>query len=334
VRTLTLRNTRGTAATLADWGATLVALELRDGDHPVDVVLGPQDVAGGLPTFPAAGSIVGRFANRIAGAEFTIDGASYRLVPNEGRNQLHGGPGGFAHREWSRDSEPGGDGRAASFRLVSEDGDQGYPGRLEVSATYALGMADELAITYQARSDRATPINLTHHAYFNLAGAGDVLGHELWIDADRYLPIDHEKIPTGEIASVEGTPFDFRNPSPIGARIGELAGWPGGYDHCLIFRAGRDPHGPRARLRHPESGRVLEIVTDQPGIQLYSGNHFDDLAGGGGVHYPRHGGVALETQHFPDSVHHPEFPPVILRPGEVFASTTILRFGSSPPSRS
>jgi aldose 1-epimerase len=323
VEQVTIRNSNGMVARLADWGATLLGIEWPGASGPVSMVLGPVDPGRELATFPAAGATVGRYANRIRGARFDLDGTTFALVANEGANQLHGGPGGFAHRAWTHDA---GDDRSARFRLTSPDGDQGYPGTLDVSVTYGLS-DDELTIAYEATSDRATPINLTNHAYFNLAGAGDALGHELWIDAAHVLPIDREKIPTGEIAPVAGTPFDFRSPRRIGERIAALEAWPGGYDHCMVLRDDRDLRGPVARLRHVESGRTLEIVTDQPGIQLYTGNHFQDLACAGGVRFPRHGGVCLETQHFPDSVHHPEFPPVILRPGERFSSVTVLRFG-------
>jgi aldose 1-epimerase len=209
---------------------------------------------------------------------------------------------------------------------VSPDGDQGYPGRLEVTVTYAWSDAGELRIDYEAVTDRATPINLTNHAYFNLAGDGDVLGHELWMDADRWLPIDRAIVPTGTIARVDDTAFDFRTPRRLDWRLSDLLPEPGGYDHCLVFREGRDPAVPCVRLREPRSGRALEVITDQPGVQLYSGNHFDDLSCAGGVRFPRHGGLCLETQHFPDSVHHPDGPSVVLRPGERFASATTFRF--------
>jgi aldose 1-epimerase len=322
MKLVTLRSANGVVVRLADWGATLLGIDWPHAAGTVRVVLGPGDPERELARFPAAGAILGRFANRIAGARFDLDGTTVALVANEGRNQLHGGAAGFAHRGWTLDQ---GDDRSARFRLTSPDGDQGYPGTLDVSVTYALSDEGELSIAYEATTDRATPINLTHHAYFNLAGGGDVLGHELWLDADGYLPIDREKIPTGEIAPVDGTPFDFREPRTIGDRIAALEPWPGGYDHCMVLRADRDPRVPAARLRHVESGRTLEVITDQPGIQLYTGNHLHDLAGAGGVRFPKHGGVCLETQHFPDSVHHPEFPPVILRPGERFASRTVLR---------
>jgi len=320
----TLRNGRGSVARIADWGATLVALELSDTGAPVRIVLGPADLAE-LPGFRAAGAIVGRVANRIAGSQFVLNGVTYDLPANDGRHQLHGGARGFAHVPWRFDAARSREGQSACFRLVSPDGDQGYPGRLEVAVTYTLFEDDALAIEYEAVTDRATPINLTNHAYFNLAGRGDVLGHELWMDADRYLPIDREIIPTGEIAEVRGTVFDFRAPRTLGARIADLDPEPGGYDHCLVFRAPRDPGEPCIRLTHPASGRSLEVVTDQPGVQLYSGNHLRDLACAGGVRFPRFGGVCLETQHFPDSVHHASFPSTILSPGESFRSRTVYR---------
>lgn len=326
----TLRNGRGAVLRIAGWGATLVSLELAGEGERVGIVLGPADVERDLPSFRAAAATVGRVANRIAGSRFELNGVAYDLPANDGRHHLHGGPRGFAHVPWTFDAERSRAGQSASFRLVSADGDQGYPGRLEVSVTYTLDEEDGLAIDYVAATDRATPINLTNHAYFNLAGRGDVLGHELWMDADRYLPIDREIIPTGEIRSVNGTPFDFRVPRLIGARIADLEPEPGGYDHCLVLRAERDPLAACIRLTHRPSGRTLEVVTDQPGVQLYTGNHLRDLASTGGVRFPRFGGVCLETQHFPDSVHHPSFPSTILSPGETFRSRTVYRWRKAP----
>jgi aldose 1-epimerase len=266
---------------------------------------------------------VGRVANRIAGSRFTLDGFTHVLPANEGRHHLHGGPGGFAHRAWTHDAAAGDDGRSACFRLVSDDGDQGYPGRLEVAVTYTLDDADAFTIRYDAATDRATPLNLTNHAYFNLAGRGDVLGHELWLDADRWLPIDADLIPTGEIASVTGTPLDFREPRRIGERIAELGPPTDGYDQCLAFRSGRDVEAPCIRLQGPNR-RTLEILTTEPAVQLYSANRLRDAPCRGGVRFGRHGAVCLETQGFPDAVHHPRFPSIVLRPPERWTSTTVL----------
>jgi len=325
VRQVELQNARGTIVRLADHGATLLGVELAEAGGHVPMVLGPEELDD-LPAFPAAGATIGRVANRIAGAGFELDGIHYRLPANDGPNHLHGGPGGFGHREWQVEI-PGGDLRAsARFELVSADGDQGYPGRVLASVTFTLGDEDDLAIAYAATTTRPTPLALTNHAYFNMAGAGDVLEHELWVDADRWLPIDAAILPTGEIAGVAGTPFDFRVPHRIGERIGALASSPGGFDHGLVFRAGRDLKTPCVRLREPRSGRTLEIVTDQPALQLYSANLLPPVTTAGGRRFGRHGAVCLETEEFPDAVHHPAFPSVILAPEETWASRTVLRF--------
>ena len=330
MREVELVNARGTIVRLADHGATLLGISLTGAAGPREIVLGPPSLAE-LPGFPAAGATIGRVANRIAGARFTLDGVDYDLPANDGPNHLHGGPGGFGHLEWRVDVPAGDTPRSARFTLVSPDGDQGYPGRLTANVTFALDDEDRLAIDYAATTTRPTPVNLTSHAYFDLAGRGSILEHELWLDADRWLPIDRAILPTGEIASVEGTPFDFREPRVIGERIGALEPDPGGYDHCLVFRRDRDPALPCVRLRDPESGRMLEIVTDRPGVQLYTGNLLPEGVARGGRRFSRHGAVCLETQLFPDALHHPEFPDIVLRPEEPFASTTVLAF-SGPTS--
>jgi aldose 1-epimerase len=322
-----LGNAHGPTVRLAECGATLAGFALCGARGTAQVVLGPAEI-GELPDFPAAGATIGRVANRIAGASFELDGIRYALPANDGANHLHGGPGGFGRIPWQLAAPAGERPRSARFTLVSPDGDQGYPGRLAVDVTFTLGEDDDLTIAYAATTGRPTPVNLTNHAYFNLAGSGDVLDHELWIDADRWLPIDRERIPTGEIAGVAGTPFDFRSPERIGARIAALVPVPGGYDHCLVFRAGRDPSRPCVRLGDPSSGRSLEIVTDQPAVQVYTGNLLRDVRTADGTRFGRHGAVCLETQHFPDAVHHPAFPDVVLRPEQTYASVTTLRFSN------
>jgi len=326
VSIVTLRNARGLEAEVVAYGATLRAWRLpgRDG-RSVNVVLGADTLDATLGGFPAAAAVVGRVANRIAGAGFTLRGHEVQLVPNEGRHQLHGGPHGFAKRLWRVESGPD-DAARVTLTVSSPDGDQGYPGTLEASVTYTLGDDDTLRLDYSAACDQDTVVNLTNHAYFNLAGAGDVLAHELWIEAERYTPTDRELIPTGAVTPVRGTPLDFTNAESIGARMAALASWPGGYDHNLTFDAQRDPAQPVARLTDPDSGRTLVLTTTEPGVQLYSGNHFDGITGVDGVRWPRHGGVCLETQHWPDAVHHPEFPSIVLRAGERFESTTAFAF--------
>jgi len=328
VRLYTLRNGRGLVVRVTDYGATLVGIESPDrAGHIAQVVLGAGEFEPYVTGFPCAGATVGRVANRIAGAAFELDGATHRLDANEGPNSLHGGRNGFAHRLWRYEPcSHGTDETCARFRLTSRDGDGGYPGTVDVTVTFALRDDDELRIHYEAVTDRATPINLTNHAYFNLGGAGDVLDHELWADADAYTPIDSALLPTGATAPVADTPFDFRTPRRIGERIAALEPATGGYDHNLVLRASRDAGRACLRLSHPASGRVLEVRTTEPGVQLYTGNHFDHADCWGGVRFPRHGGVCLETQHYPDSVHHPEWPSVVLRPGTTLRSTTVLRF--------
>lgn len=312
---VTLVNAHGTRVELSDLGATITRFSPAGAPS---IVLGPEH---GLEGFAAAAAVVGRVANRIAQSRFTLDGVVHRLPANEGRHHLHGGPGGFAHRRWEYDEAASQPEHSACFRLVSADGDQGYPGRLDVSVAYALDESDTLTMVWRSHSDRQTPVNLTNHAYFNLSGHGDVLDHELWIDADRWLPIDHELIPTGEIASVGGTPLDFREPRRIGERIAMLGAPTDGYDHCLVFRAGRDPRVPCIRLRAP-NGRTLAITTTEPSVQLYTANRLPEVVCAGAVRFGRRGAVCLETQGFPDAVNHPAFPSLILRPGEERTSTT------------
>jgi aldose 1-epimerase len=314
----------GIRARLTNFGATLVSLEVPDrrGER-ADVVLGFDSLSEYESTQnPYFGGIVGRCANRIAGARFTLDGREHVLAANEGRNHLHGGVRGFDRRTWTPELEQGG---GARFRRESPAGEEGYPGRLEVSASFGL-RPNSVGIRILARADAPTPCNLTQHAYFNLAGNGTVLEHELQVCASSYLVVDDELLPTGEIASVAGTPFDFRTPRPIGERIHELTSTLG-YDVCYALD-GPVRQGSRraARLHDPRSGRMLEIVTSAPGLQLYSGNHLDGLAGKRGARYPRHAGVCLEAQHFPDAVHHAGFPSVVLRPGQGYESHTVWAF--------
>ena len=328
MRQVELVNARGTVVRLADHGATLLGITLAGAPGPCDVVLGPPRLED-LPGFPAAGATIGRVANRIAGAAFTLDGVCHVLPANDGPNHLHGGPGGFGHLGWQLDAPAGAAPRSARFTLVSPDGDQGYPGRLTADVTFALDEDDRVTISYAAETTRPTPVNLTNHAYFNLAGAGSVLDHELWLDADRFLPIDRAILPTGEIGEVAGTPFDFRQPRRLGARIQALLESPGGYDHCLVFRTGRDPAAPCVRLRDPRSGRTLGIVTDRPAVQLYTANLLPEVTTRGGRRFSRHGAVCLETQLFPDALHHPGFGDVVLRPEATFASTTVLALSTT-----
>jgi aldose 1-epimerase len=327
---LTLKGGR-LEADIITYGGIIAAIRCPDRHGAV------ANVCLGLPDLEAYtrkrffGTITGRYANRIAGARFTLDGVEHRLAASNGPNAIHGGVEGFDKKLWRILAAD-----AASVRLAytSPDGEEGYPGRLEVEVTYAATAGGALRIDYAATTDRPTVLNLTNHAYFNLAGeaSGDILGHELQLLADSFLPTDGGAIPTGEIAPVAGTPFDFREPMAIGARIREphpqiLIGR--GYDHCYVLRkTAPGALGLAARVREPASGRVLEVLTTEPGVQFFSGNNFDgSLVGCGGRTYRQSAGFCLETQHFPDSPNRPEFPSTVLRPGERFASTTVLRFG-------
>lgn len=274
---------------------------------------------------PYFGCVVGRFANRIAGGEFTIDGKTYNLPINNGPNTLHGGLQGLSKRLWTAESNDTSGGSSVTLKYVSKDGEEGFPGNLTTKVTYSLTDDNALKIEYVAVTDKATVINLTNHSYFNLAGAGsgDVLGHELMIAADRFTPVDETLIPTGELASVHDTALDFTKPSLIGTRIAEIKG---GYDHNFVLSEKPRPLALAARTRDPKSGRTMEVWTTEPGIQLYTSNHMDGSIKGNGGTYGPHAAVCLETQHFPDSVHQPSFPSTELRPGQEFKSTTIYKF--------
>lgn len=320
------------AAEILTLGGILHRLEAPDRDGRIaNVVLGLPDLDAYLTRNRYFGTITGRFANRIAGGRFSLDGREYRLPVNNGSNHLHGGPGGFDTRLWEAAPAADADRVALTLRHVSPDGEEGYPGTLETTVTYGLTDAC-LRIEYRATTDAPTIVNLTNHAYFNLAGdaAPDVLDHELTLRASRFLPTDQDQIPTGELAAVDGKPFDFREPHLLGARIREphpqlLVGH--GYDHSYIL----DQPGleqPAAILRHPMSGRTLAVATDAPLIQLYSGNMLDGtVVGAAGLAYRQSAGVCLETQRYPDAPNQPTFPSAELRPGKTFESVTTLRLG-------
>lgn len=321
----------GIEADVLTYGGIIAALRVPDRTGRIaNVVLGLANFADYEARSPHFGELVGRYANRIAGGRFTLDGKDYQLARNNGPNALHGGHTGFGKRVWTV-------AETAPHRLVlartSPDGEEGYPGALSATVAYTAEPG-ALRIDYAATTDLPTILNLTNHSYFNLAGEGegDVLGHTLCLDADHYLPVDTTLIPIGELRSVGGTAFDFRAPVPIGTRIREgdeqiVCGQ--GYDHCWALRGGIAPH-PRiaARALHPASGRMLEVSTTEPGVQFYSGNQLTgSLVGPSGRAYRQGDGFCLETQHFPDSPNQPAFPSAVLRPGERFASTTIFRFG-------
>jgi len=323
----TLTNGKGLKARIMTYGATLVSLEVPDrAGKTGDVVLGYDGFDGYTKSSPYFGSIVGRYGNRIAKGQFSLDGVAYRLATNNGENHLHGGIKGFDKVVWKAGPvrEPGAVG--VKLNYLSRDGEEGYPGNLTVTVVYTLTNDNELKISYEAETDKATPVNLTHHSYFNLAGEGDILGHELTIHAEGYTPVDAGLIPTGEIRPVKGSPFDFTTPHAIGERIVQVEG---GYDHNFVLRSGGGILAPAARVFEPKSGRVMEISTTEPGLQFYSGNFLDGtIAGKGGKVYQRHFGFCLETQHFPDSPNKPDFPSTILRPGAVYRSLTSHKFST------
>lgn len=327
IELFTLTNGKGLRVRIMTYGATVVSLETPDrAGRTADIVLGFDTLEGYLGVNPYFGSIVGRYANRIAKGRFSLDGITYKLATNNGENHLHGGIRGFDKVVWK--AEPVRETGSVGVRLsyLSRDGEEGYPGNLSVTVVYTLTEADELKINYEAITDKPTPVNLTNHSYFNLAGQGegDILEHELMINADAYTPVDEGLIPTGEILPVKDTPMDFTVLKAIGARIAEVKG---GYDHNFVLRGGGGRLELAAEVYGPSTGRFLEIDTTEPGIQFYTGNFLDGtITGKGGKVYKQHYGFCLETQHFPDSPNQPGFPSTILRPGEKFTSLTVYRF--------
>jgi aldose 1-epimerase len=332
VELVTLTNAHGVELRAMTYGAIIVSLKVPDRAGQLgDVVLGYDSLAGYVKSSPYFGAIVGRYGNRIAKGKFTLDGAEYTLAVNNGPNALHGGLTGFDKVVWSADTLRTAEGVGIRFRYVSKDGEEGYPGTLTTAVTYTLTDANEVHIAYEATTDKATPLNLTQHSYFNLAGTGDILGHVLTLNADRYTPVDSTLIPTGELAPVAGTPFDFTAPHAIGERINadhQQLTFGGGYDHNFVLTRPDTGLVLAAVLKDPSSGRTLEVRTTEPGVQFYSGNFLDGtLTGKGGVVYAHRMGLCLETQHYPDSPNQAAFPNTILRPGQTYRSRTIWRFG-------
>ncbi len=327
VELYTLSNSKGVTVKLMTYGATVTQIIVPDrNDKPGDVVLGFDNLKQYLSTQPYFGAIVGRVGNRIAKGRFKLNGVEYKLALNDGPNHLHGGLKGFDKVVWKAKPAASSKGPSVEFTYLSPDGEEGYPGNLSCKVVYTLTDSNELIIDYTATTDKATPVNLTNHAYFNLAGAGsgDILGHELMLAARRYTPVDSTLIPTGEIASVTNTPMDFTKPEKIGSRIAQVKG---GYDHNYVLDSGgsRTP-ALAARVSESKTGRILEVYTTEPGIQFYTGNFLDGTISGIGGVYKQHYGFCLETQHFPDSVNHPNFPSVILTPGKTYRTTTIYKF--------
>lgn len=330
----TLTNDNGIEVAITNYGGIVTSIMSpdRQGEF-TDVVLGLDDLDGYLAGHPYFGAIVGRYANRIAGGSFELDGTTHRLERNIHPHHFHGGKVGFDKALWR--AEAGQRDGIAHLRLehTSADGDEGYPGRVEVRATYSLNNDNELRLDLRADTDRPTHINLTNHSYFNLDGpeCGDVLGHSLTLDADQFTPVNSDAIPTGEIRGVVDSPMDFRHPVAIGERINEnneQIRIGSGYDHNWVLNAGGDLDRVAARVFEPRNGRVLEVRTTEPGLQLYTGNFLDgSLCGKGGTVYGHRCALCLETQHFPNSPNIPDFPSTVLRPGETYRSTTIYRFG-------
>jgi aldose 1-epimerase len=330
VELYTLTNANGLACKVITYGAAITELHVPDrGGKLGDVVLGFDNLPQYIKESPCFGAVCGRVANRIAKGRFVLDGKTYALAINNPPNTLHGGNIGFNKVVWQAEAAETPDGPAVAFQHTSPDGDQGFPGTLSVRMTYTLTNANEIRFDYEATADRATPVNLTNHSYFNLACRGDILGHRLQLKARQYTPADSALIPTGAIADVAGGPLDFTTSKPIGRDLKGIPGNIGGYDHNFVIDGGGRGLVLAARVYEPVTGRALEVSTDQPGVQLYTGNSLDEkLVGKRGAAYRPHCAFCLETQHYPDSVNEPRFPSTILRPGETFRSATIYRFSA------
>ncbi len=324
-----LRNVKGAEARIMSYGGVLVSLKVADRTGALG------DVVAGLDTFhdylkppPYFGAIIGRYGNRIGNARFTLNGVEYNLSKNDGQNSLHGGARGFDKRLWRADLVSP---QSLELKYRSADGEEGYPGNLDVTVKYTLTDANELRIDYSATTDKETVVNLTNHSYFNLSGEGDILAHEVMINADRFTPVDKGLIPTGELKDVMGTPFDFRTATPIGKHIEQKdrqLTFAGGYDHNWVLNRTGNGLETAAKVSDPKSGRVMEVLTTQPGLQFYTGNFLDGTLKGKGRTYIRRSTFCMETQHFPDSPNQPKFPSTVLKPGSVYESTTVYRFAT------
>jgi aldose 1-epimerase len=324
----TLTNSQGLCAKITNYGTIITELRVPDRQGRLgNIVLGFDNLRQYLVGNPSyLGCTVGRVANRTAKGLFQLDGKKYKLAVNNGPHHLHGGARGFDKVLWASEIVKGKE-PAVAFTYLSRDGEEGYPGNLDVTVLMTLTSGDELRIDYTASSDRATPVNLTNHSYFNLAGGGNVLGHELKLAAKAYIPVDATSIPTGKQVPVAGTPFDFTKRKTIGRDLAGLTGKPIGYDHNFVLKGGGQRLAACATVYERTFGRVLEVRTTEPGVQVYTGNWLDGTqCGHGGIYYTQHSGLCLETQHFPDSLHHPRFPSIILRPGQTYTQTTTYKF--------
>jgi aldose 1-epimerase len=331
----TLSNEKGMQAGIITYGGIVVSLTAPDrtGKY-ADVVLGMSDLPGYLHETSFLGALIGRYGNRIGHARFKLEGQTYNLPKNDGDNTLHGGPQGFDKKVWTARDVSGAGGQALELTCVSKDGEMGFPGTLTATVVYTVTPDNELKIDYTATTDKPTIVNLTNHSYFNLAGQGegDVLQHQVMIAADRFTPVDKGLIPTGELKPVKGTPFDFTTATAIGARIeqsDEQLKFGGGYDHNWVLNRSGAGISKAAEVYEPKTGRVMEVLTSEPGLQFYTGNFLDgSLQGKGGKTYPKRGAFCMETQHYPDSPNKPDFPSTELKPGATYRTTTAYRFSA------
>jgi aldose 1-epimerase len=316
VKMVTLRNSKGMRVEVISYGAIIKAILAPDRDGKFTNVVLSTDSMEKYERFPGSAAVIGRVANRIAGAQFELDGATYKLAPNNGKNTIHGGNRGFAQRVWTVEETPQKPGESSiKLTYFSKDGEEGFPGNLKTSVTYTVTDKNELRLDYEAETDKATIVNLTNHAYFNLSGGGSCLDNVLWIPSTEYTPASDDLIPTGELAPLKGTAMDFSVPTRIGDRIEQLKPKMNGYDHNYVL--GRDGKMKiAARLIDPKSGRMMEVRTTQPAVQLYTANHL------------QHTAVCLETQHYPDSIHHQNFPSIVVRPGQPLKETAIFAFSA------
>lgn len=332
----TLNNTNGMELKIMNYGGIIVSLRVPDRNRVADdIVLGYDRLEDYLKLNPYFGALIGRYGNRIAKGKFALDGTTYQLATNNGANHLHGGRKGYDQVYWDAQDVKTDTTLGLIMHYLSKDGEEGYPGNLDIFITYTLTNQNQLRIDYSATTDKETIVNLTHHSYFNLAGAGkrDILDQKLMIDADRFTPVDSGLIPTGELKSVEGTPMDFRNPTAIGSRItvpDQQLKFAGGYDHNWVLNKTDNSLTQVVKVEDPQTGRIMKIFTTEPGLQFYSGNFLDGtIIGKNGNVYKHRYGYCLEAQHFPDSPNKPGFPPVVLKPGETYKQTTIYQFSTN-----
>ncbi len=335
-----LKNSHGMEVRIIDYGAAVASIIVPDRTGTLsDVVLGYDDLEGYVNGTAYLGATVGRYANRIAKGKLLIDGKSYQLGVNNGENTLHGGKVGFNKRLWKSEPVEDGTGSAVKMTYVSPDGEEGFPGTVTLIVKYSLTDDNELRIDYEGMTDKPTVLNPSHHSYFNLSGifTKEILDHVVRIDADAYTPAAADQIPTGRIGKVDGTPLDFRKPTPVGSRINdefEQLKLAKGYDHNWVLNDFTGKVREVANVLHPTTGRFLQVFTDQPGMQFYSGNHLDGTQKGkGGVVYKARTALCLEAQHYPDSPNHPDWPPVVLIPGDTYRQTTVYRFSTKQPER-